>query len=228
MLTVQQVIQKSSNVGAREDRDAPDAQGDVGALLRASASARSRRSTSPASSPAGCARTRPGARSSRRRWPTATACRPRCSSSRTHTRPSPTTAGMEPVSMTRQERPGPGVRVFQPETAREMLQDAADGRGARRHRPEGATLGYSVGGKSGTAHKQEGRGYAANKYRSWFVGLAPIAQPRIVVRGDGRRAEQRPALRRRRRGARCSARSCRRRCRCWALRPTSTCRRRSR
>ena len=43
------------------------------------------------------------------------------------------------------------------------------------------TIGYSVGGKSGTAHKQEGKGYAGNKYRSWFVGLAPIDKPRIVV-----------------------------------------------
>ena len=40
--------------------------------------------------------------------------------------------------------------------------------------------GYSIGGKSGTAHKQEGRGYT-NKYRSWFVGVAPINKPRIVV-----------------------------------------------
>jgi cell division protein FtsI (penicillin-binding protein 3) len=38
-----------------------------------------------------------------------------------------------------------------------------------------------VGGKSGTAHKQEGKGYASNKYRSWFVGMAPISAPRIIV-----------------------------------------------
>jgi len=38
-----------------------------------------------------------------------------------------------------------------------------------------------VGGKSGTAHKQEGKGYAGHKYRSWFVGLAPISKPRIIV-----------------------------------------------
>ena len=42
-------------------------------------------------------------------------------------------------------------------------------------------MGYSVGGKSGTARKQEGKGYADKKYRSWFVGLAPISNPRIVV-----------------------------------------------
>ena len=42
-------------------------------------------------------------------------------------------------------------------------------------------MGYSVGGKTGTAHKQEGKGYASKKYRSWFVGMAPIDNPRIVV-----------------------------------------------
>jgi cell division protein FtsI (penicillin-binding protein 3) len=42
-------------------------------------------------------------------------------------------------------------------------------------------MGYSVGGKTGTAHKQEGRGYADKKYRGFFVGIAPIDNPRIVV-----------------------------------------------
>jgi cell division protein FtsI (penicillin-binding protein 3) len=41
-----------------------------------------------------------------------------------------------------------------------------------------------VGGKSGTAYKQVGKGYGTDgnrKYRGWFVGMAPIEQPRIVV-----------------------------------------------
>jgi cell division protein FtsI (penicillin-binding protein 3) len=42
-------------------------------------------------------------------------------------------------------------------------------------------VGYSVGGKTGTAHKQEGKGYATKKYRGLFVGIAPIDKPRIVV-----------------------------------------------
>jgi cell division protein FtsI/penicillin-binding protein 2 len=42
-------------------------------------------------------------------------------------------------------------------------------------------MGYSVGGKSGTAHKQVGKGYATNKYRAWFTGMAPIDKPRIIV-----------------------------------------------
>jgi cell division protein FtsI (penicillin-binding protein 3) len=47
--------------------------------------------------------------------------------------------------------------------------------------PPAQTLGYSVGGKTGTAHKVEGKGYASKKYRGFFVGIAPIDNPRIVV-----------------------------------------------
>ncbi len=86
-----------------------------------------------------------------------------------------------PASMLRQEQPGAGVRVFSPQTAqavREMLQMAAGPGGTA---PKAQTQGYSVGGKTGTAQKQEGRSYAANKYRAWFVGMAPIVNPRIVV-----------------------------------------------
>ena len=38
-----------------------------------------------------------------------------------------------------------------------------------------------MGGKSGTAHKQVGKGYASDKYRAWFTGMAPIDTPRIIV-----------------------------------------------
>ena len=41
--------------------------------------------------------------------------------------------------------------------------------------------GYRVGGKTGTAWKHLGKGYAKNKYRSLFVGIAPIDAPRLVV-----------------------------------------------
>ncbi|MGQ3051390.1 MAG: peptidoglycan D,D-transpeptidase FtsI family protein [Roseateles sp.] len=87
-----------------------------------------------------------------------------------------------PVSMLRQphDEPVAGIRVFSPQVARDvrsMLQDAAGPAGTARL---AQVPGYSVGGKSGTARKQEGRGYT-NKYRSWFVGVAPINKPRIVV-----------------------------------------------
>jgi len=75
----------------------------------------------------------------------------------------------------------PGVRVFSQKTAqqvRHMLQLAAGDGGTA---PRAQVMGYSVGGKTGTAHKQEGRVYAEKKYRAWFVGMAPINNPRIVV-----------------------------------------------
>jgi cell division protein FtsI (penicillin-binding protein 3) len=86
-----------------------------------------------------------------------------------------------PVTMVKQSEPPKGERIFKPETARTlrgMLQLAAGPEGTA---PLAQTMGYSVGGKSGTAHKQEGEGYAKDKYRSWFVGLSPIEQPRIIV-----------------------------------------------
>jgi cell division protein FtsI (penicillin-binding protein 3) len=86
-----------------------------------------------------------------------------------------------PVTLLKQDSPPSGLRVLKPEVARElrrMLQMAAGPGGTA---PKAQALGYSVGGKTGTAHKQEGKGYAADKYRAWFVGMAPIGNPRIIV-----------------------------------------------
>lgn len=81
------------------------------------------------------------------------------------------------------EAPTPvqGHRVFSPETARAVRKMLGMVTGPGGTAPKAQTMGYSVGGKTGTAHKQEGRSYATNKYRAWFVGIAPITQPRIVV-----------------------------------------------
>ena len=86
-----------------------------------------------------------------------------------------------PVTMLKSAEPAVGVRVFSAENARavrKMLQMAAGPGGTG---PLAQTVGYSVGGKSGTAHKQVGKGYASNKYRAWFTGMAPIDKPRIIV-----------------------------------------------
>lgn len=91
-----------------------------------------------------------------------------------------------PISLLKRPLEGPdsqipGVRVFSPKTAqsvRDMLQLAAGPGGTG---PKAQTMGYTVGGKSGTAYKQEGKGYATKKYRAWFVGLAPISHPRVIV-----------------------------------------------
>ncbi len=81
-------------------------------------------------------------------------------------------AAMAPVS---------GIRIISPKTAatvRGMLHLVTLPGGTA---PKAQVMGYSVGGKSGTAYKQEGASYATKKYRAWFVGMAPIAHPRIIV-----------------------------------------------
>jgi cell division protein FtsI (penicillin-binding protein 3) len=86
-----------------------------------------------------------------------------------------------PISLLKNAAPATGVRVFSSKNTsamRNMLEMAAGPGGTA---PLAQTMGYSVGGKTGTAHKQEGKGYAAKKYRSFFVGIAPIESPRIVV-----------------------------------------------
>ena len=86
-----------------------------------------------------------------------------------------------PTTMLKSNEPVTGIKVFSVQNAaaiRKMLQMAAGPGGTGQ---KAQTVGYSVGGKSGTAHKQVGKGYASNKYRSWFTGMAPIDKPRIIV-----------------------------------------------
>jgi cell division protein FtsI (penicillin-binding protein 3) len=86
-----------------------------------------------------------------------------------------------PVTLMKTDGQAVGVRVMQPKTAqavRHMLHLVTQSGGTA---PKAQTMGYSVGGKTGTAHKQEGKGYADKKYRGWFVGIAPVDKPRIVV-----------------------------------------------
>ena len=41
--------------------------------------------------------------------------------------------------------------------------------------------GYTVAGKTGTAHKASGNGYAEDKYMAFFAGIAPATEPRLVT-----------------------------------------------
>ena len=86
-----------------------------------------------------------------------------------------------PVSLIKREDKVVGVRAISAQNAiavRSMLNLVTGPGGTA---PKAQTMGYSVGGKTGTAHKQEGKGYADKKYRGFFVGMAPIENPRIVV-----------------------------------------------
>ena len=86
-----------------------------------------------------------------------------------------------PLSLLKTGAPAAGKRVFSPEVARalrEMLEAAVQPGGTA---PRARIVGWRVGGKTGTAHKQENGGYAANKYVSSFVGFAPVSEPRLVI-----------------------------------------------
>ncbi|MDF1484683.1 penicillin-binding protein 2 [Ramlibacter sp. H39-3-26] len=86
-----------------------------------------------------------------------------------------------PATILKSAGPAIGTPVFTPDNAaevRHMLWLAA-GPGGTGQRAQ--TVGYSIGGKSGTARKQAGKGYASGKYRAWFTGMAPIDKPRIIV-----------------------------------------------
>jgi len=88
------------------------------------------------------------------------------------------------ATLLKSDEPAAGVQVFSARTAlevRKMLQMAAGPGGTGQ---KAQTLGYSVGGKSGTAYKQVGKSYGTDKdrkYRGWFVGMAPIDKPRVIV-----------------------------------------------
>jgi cell division protein FtsI (penicillin-binding protein 3) len=89
---------------------------------------------------------------------------------------------MVPMSLVKTNQPEvSGARVYSSQNAaaiRNMLHMVTIQGGTA---PKAQTMGYSVGGKTGTAHKVEGKGYASKKYRGFFVGIAPIDNPRIVV-----------------------------------------------
>jgi len=86
-----------------------------------------------------------------------------------------------PVTMLKMNGRATGVPVIEARHAhnvRNMLHLVTGPGGTA---PKAQTMGYSVGGKTGTAHKVEGKGYADKKYRGVFAGLAPIDHPRIAV-----------------------------------------------
>jgi cell division protein FtsI (penicillin-binding protein 3) len=86
-----------------------------------------------------------------------------------------------PLSLLKTGAPAQGERVFSPEVARamrEMLESAVQPGGTA---PRARIVGWRVGGKTGTAHKQENGGYAASKYVSSFAGFAPVSDPRLVI-----------------------------------------------
>ena len=88
---------------------------------------------------------------------------------------------LPPLSLTRLDAPPPaGRQLFSANTAhavRTMLEMVVQPGGTA---PKAHIPGYRVAGKTGTAHKVENGRYA-NKYVASFVGFAPVSKPRLVV-----------------------------------------------
>ena len=86
-----------------------------------------------------------------------------------------------PLSLTKVDVPPLlGKPVFSAQTAHEvraMLELAVLPGGTA---PKAQVQGYRVAGKTGTAHKLDGASYS-NKYVASFVGFAPASDPRLIV-----------------------------------------------
>ena len=86
-----------------------------------------------------------------------------------------------PLSLTRIDVPPQSSKpVFSAQTAHEVraMLEMVVGPGGTA--PRAQVPGYRVAGKTGTAHKLEGGGYV-NKYVASFVGFAPASDPRLII-----------------------------------------------
>ena len=88
---------------------------------------------------------------------------------------------LAPLTLVKSELAARGEKLVSAETARAvraMLEAAVQPGGTG---PRARIVGWRVAGKTGTAHKQENGGYAADKYIASFVGLAPVSAPRVII-----------------------------------------------
>jgi len=86
-----------------------------------------------------------------------------------------------PLSLTKLDSPPlSGKQIFTEQTAHEvraMLEMVEEPGGTA---PKARVAGYLVAGKTGTAHKVEG-GIYVNRYVASYVGFAPASDPRLVI-----------------------------------------------
>ncbi len=86
-----------------------------------------------------------------------------------------------PLTLVKTSIAASGEKVLSTEAARAvraMLELAVQPGGTG---PRARIMGWRVAGKTGTAHKPENGGYAADKYLASFVGFAPASAPRLII-----------------------------------------------
>ena len=87
---------------------------------------------------------------------------------------------LKPITLLKQDVPSIGATVYSAATVqavRDMLEAVVMPGGTA---PLAQIAGYRVAGKTGTAHKVE-NGHYVDKYIASFVGMAPASNPRLIV-----------------------------------------------
>jgi len=77
--------------------------------------------------------------------------------------------------------PASGRRIYSARVAREvraMLQTVVTKDGTA---PQARVAGYTVAGKTGTAYRWTATGYDHHQYRASFVGIVPARAPRVII-----------------------------------------------
>lgn len=88
---------------------------------------------------------------------------------------------IKPISLVRVKEAPIGQHVFSAKTARDvraMLELVVQAGGTA---PQAQVAGYRVAGKTGTAHKLVNGSYAEHLYVSSFIGMAPASEPRLII-----------------------------------------------
>ena len=92
-----------------------------------------------------------------------------------------TNGELKTLTLVKRDKPVEGKAVISPRTAmavRKMLEMVTQPGGTA---TRAQVAGFRVAGKTGTAHKLLGASYASDRYISSFVGFAPASNPRLVI-----------------------------------------------
>ncbi|MFT3741241.1 MAG: penicillin-binding protein 2 [Gammaproteobacteria bacterium] len=86
-----------------------------------------------------------------------------------------------PLTFLKTDKPRSEQQVLSPALTQEMLgllktvtEPGGSGTQAR-------IAGYQIGGKTGTAYMAKSGGYEKNRYNSSFIGIAPLSNPQLIV-----------------------------------------------
>ena len=88
---------------------------------------------------------------------------------------------IKPITLLKRDAPAESTRVIASGTAiqvRSMLELAVQPGGTA---PRAQVTGYRVAGKTGTTLKLEGGSYVRGKYVSSFIGFAPASDPQLII-----------------------------------------------